>query len=137
MDNSEKIIQEILASTAQKNGVSCVLTFSLASKLFSEAYSNLTQDELNNIKLSPDWVETACSLVESLYDKKFKQNKKDLVIQILRACLEKKKTGFTPDELKILDIIIESAHSNGRIKKIAMKKQIGSKVLHFFLSFFQ
>ena len=114
--------------------VNAVLTFSMASKLFADTYSNLSLEELNLLKLNPDFVVSACNIVENLHNPKHKTNKKDLAIGILKQCLDQKKLGYFGDELKHLDVIIESSHSNGKIKRISLKKKVGNKFSNFFLS---
>jgi hypothetical protein len=135
MENTEKIIQEILATNTPRNSVDAVLTFSLAAELFSKTYAVLSTEELNYLKLNPDFVVCACNLVENLYDKRHKGNKKELAIRILAQCLKIKNLGYHGDEPKFLDALIESLHSNGRIKKISLVKKASGKLGNFFSLF--
>jgi len=135
MENTQNVVQEILDVNAPKNGVNTVLTLAIATKLFSETYAGLSTEELNLLKLNPDFVVGACNLVENLFDKKkHKTNKKELATNILITCLKQKNLGYHHDEIKHLDVVIESCHSNNRIKKISLKKRLGKKTLNFFSS---
>jgi hypothetical protein len=133
MEKAEKTINKILELNTPKNGVDESITFSLAVKLFKLAHDNILSDQMLLLKLNPDFILRACNIVENLYDKRFKTNKKDIVVNLLKTCVESKGLSYYGDELKHLDVIIESLHSNGKVKKISLKKKLGNKLANFFL----
>lgn len=135
MEDAEKDIHNILNVNVPKNSVDCLLKFSHGSKYFAQCYENLNSDQMTSLKLNPDFVVSACNLVENLYDKKHKVNKKELAVNILKQCLQKKNVTYVAEELKHLDGIIESLHSNGKIKRISLKKKTGKYASKFFLRF--
>ena len=134
MDKTEKTINQILSINAPKNQVEENITFSLASKMFKDAHSNITTDALNLMKLNPSFIVSACNVVENLYNDGFKTDKKQLAIKILKECLSQKNLDYFGDEIKHLEIIIEDLHSNGKVKKISLKKKLGNNISNFFLS---
>ena len=134
MEKTEKTINKILSINIPKNAVDEALTFSMANKLFKEAHNNLSTEQLNLLKLNPTFINSACNIVENLYDASHKSNKKDLAITLLNECLKQKNLGYFGDELKHLDVIIEDLHSNNKIKQISLKKKVGNKLGNFFLS---
>jgi hypothetical protein len=133
MEKAEKTINQILSINAPKNAVDESITFSLACKLFKEAHNNILTEQLSLLKLNPSFVLSACNIVENLYDKCHKTNKKELATIILRECLKQKDLDYYGEELKHLEVIIEDLHSNRKIKKISLKKKLGNKLGNFFL----
>ena len=78
MNKTEKTINQILTINTPINAVDEASTFALAIKLFKEAHSNILPEHLNYLKLNPDFIISACNIVENLYHKSFKTNKKEL-----------------------------------------------------------
>jgi hypothetical protein len=87
----------------------------------------------SDFKLNPDLILSAMNIVENLYDKSYKTDKKLIVINMLKSCLASKGGSYSDTELKSLDQIIESLHSNHLVKKIPRKtiRRI-NKVANFF-----
>lgn len=133
MEKAEKTISQILSINAPKNAVDESITFSLACKMFKEAHNNILKEQLNLLKLNPSFVLSACNIVENLYDKRHKTDKKELATIILRECLKQKELDYYNDEFKHLEVIINDLHSSGKIKKISLKKKLGNKLGNFFL----
>lgn len=133
MDQLEKDIDTIL-DVVSRNAVDEAQTFSKANSRFYEKHKQLTNEQLTVIKLNPDFILVACNIVENLYDITYKSDKKVLAINMLKHTLTQKGLNYSVDELKTLEGIVESLHSNCRIKKISVKKKLGRKLANFFLS---
>lgn len=131
MDQLEKDIDTIL-DVVSKNSVDEAQTFAKANSRFYEKHKQLTNEQLSIIKLSPDFILVACNIVENLYDATYKTDKKTLAINMLKHTLTQKSLNYTAEELKVLDGIIESLHSNHRVKTISVKKKLGRKFANFF-----
>lgn len=112
-----------------------VTVFNDANVKFSKVYEKMTN--MNDYKLQYDFINSACNIVENLYDDEtFKSNKKTLAINMLKACLASKNLAYTPDELKILDGNIECLHSRGDFIKITKQHKRMSKAKNFFSTLF-
>lgn len=135
MNTTEKDLDKIFDLVNSKNAVDEAMTFSTANLKFFNAHKNIALDQLGLLKLNPDFINSACNIVENLYDTTYKTNKKELAINMLKYCLQQKGLSYSVDELKHLDGIIESLHSNKKVKKISLKKKCGNKFSNFFLSF--
>ncbi len=133
MEKAEKTISRILTINTPKNAVDESILFSMASKLFKEAHNNILTEQLNLLKLNPSFILSACNIVENLYDKHHKTDKKELATTILRECLKQKNLDYYGDELKYLSVIIDDLHSSKKIRKISLKKKLGNKMGNFFL----
>lgn len=128
-------IDEVFNFVEPKNAMDETTLFADANQKFYEKYKNIAN--IQEYKLNIDFVRHACNLVENLYDKScHKTPKKQLVIEMLKYCLMKiKSINYTEDELKQLSQIIESLHSQKKIKKIRVTKRLGKILLNFFLKF--
>jgi hypothetical protein len=135
MQSTEKDLDKIFDLVNSKNAVDEATTFSTANLKFYNAHKNIALDHLGLLKLNPDFINSACNIVENLYTSTYKTNKKELTINMLKYCLQQKGLSYSVDELKYLDGTIESLHSNKKIKKISLKKKCGNKLSNFFLSF--
>lgn len=135
MQTTEKDLDKIFDLVNSKNAVDEATTFSTANLKFYNAHKNIALDHLGLLKLNPDFINSSCNIVENLYNPSYKTNKKELAINMLKFCLQQKGLSYSVDELKYLDGIIESLHSNKKVKKISLKKKCGNKLSTFFLSF--
>ena len=135
MQSTEKDLDKIFDLVNSKNAVDEATTFSTANLKFYNAHKNIALDHLGLLKLNPDFINSACNIVENLYTSTYKTNKKELAINMLKFCLQQKGLSYSVDELKYLDGIIESLHSHKKVKKISLKKKCGNKFSNFFLSF--
>lgn len=99
-------------------------TFAEANKEFLKLHENIT--DLDDYRFNPDFILSACNIVENLYTPKtMKTNKKTLVINMLNYCLTNKSlAAYNEQGLKTLTGIIESLHSSKRIKKSTFIKEV-------------
>ena len=128
-----KDIEKVFKLVSSSNAIDEAQVYSNANAKFTELHKNITN--LADYKLNPDFIGSACNVVENLYDDSYKSNKKDLVVNMLKACLAAKGINYNADELKTLDQIIESLHSNGFIVKITKTQIRINKAIKFFSKF--
>jgi exopolyphosphatase/pppGpp-phosphohydrolase len=86
-----------------------------------EELSKLPQEDLKDMKNNPELIKYVCNLVENLISKKYKPNKKEIVLDILKRVIP----GFSTNDEKLISDIIEFLHQNKDIKKIRWVKLLG------------
>lgn len=92
----------------------------ITQKIVSEL-SKLDQSELSDMRNNPELIKYVCNLVENLIKKKYKPDKKDIVLNILKRVVP----NFNDNDVKHICEIIEFLHSNKQIKKIPLIKYLG------------
>lgn len=83
------------------------------TKIIKRLQEEYSADDLLSLKTNGSLIEYICCLVESKIKKKYKQDKKKLVIEIMNALIPSLNDQ---DKVKIGEVV-EYAHSIGRIKK--------------------
>lgn len=83
--------------------------------------------DLQEMRNSMALVKYICNLVESLSKKKYKLNKKQIVLDIMKRIIP----NFTANDEKIASDNIEEAHENGDIQKIKMLEYAGKYGIAF------
>lgn len=126
-----KDIEKVFKLIDQSNAIDEAVVYSNANAKFVDIHKNIPN--IQDYKLNPDFVASACNIVENLYDPSYKSDKKVLAVNMLKACLLSKGIGYNEIELKQLDQIIESCHSNGQICKITKFQKRTGKLQNFFL----
>lgn len=127
-----KDIEKVFKLVDQSNAIDEAVTFSNANAKFTDIHKNI--QDLASYRLNPDFIASACNIVENLYDPSYKSDKKVLAVNMLKACLQSKALNYSSDDFKILDQIIESCHSNGQVVKITKFQKRAGKWQAFFLS---
>jgi len=78
-------------------------------------------------KLCNDFLLYVCKLVEAFFVKKDKADKKQVVLDIMRAVF-----GHNDTELKLVSTAIEFLFSNGLISKVKMSKSLKHSISNWF-----
>lgn len=119
----------------EDNSLDELHVFSQANDLFYKKWMHVTN--LNDIKLTNDFISHACKIVEQLYDSDtYKTDKKVLAINMLNHCLEKKGLAkYTDQELKTVASNIESLHTMNQFVKTTKRQRKIRKISKFFLPF--
>lgn len=90
-----------------------------------EELKDFSVTELQEMRLNSELLKHVCNLVESSIKKKYKPNKKDIVLSIISKLIP---SISDPDKKQLADNI-EFLHSNNKIKKYTFCKKLGA----FFL----
>jgi len=88
---------------------------------------DLTSNEINEMRNNPELIKYICNLVENLIKKKYKPEKKKIVLDIMKRIIP----NFTANDEKNVSDIIEFLHGNGDIKKIRIIKYLGKYGMSF------
>jgi len=78
-------------------------------------------------KLCNDFLLYVCKLVEAFFVKKDKADKKQVVLDIMRAIF-----GHNDTELKLVSTAVEFLFSNGLISKVKLSKSLKHSVTNWF-----
>jgi hypothetical protein len=78
-------------------------------------------------KLCNDFLLYVCKLVEAFFVKKDKADKKQVVLDIMRAVF-----GHNDTELKLVSTAVEFLFSNGLISKVKMSKSLKHSISNWF-----
>lgn len=78
-------------------------------------------------KLCNDFLLYVCKLVEAFFVKKDKADKKQVVLDIMRAVF-----GHNDTELKLVSTAVEFLFSNGLISKVKLSKSLKHSVSNWF-----
>jgi hypothetical protein len=90
-----------------------------------EELKDLTVVELLEMKANPELIKYACNLVETAMKKKYKPNKKEIVIGIMVKLIP----SINDADKKVIGDAIEFLHGNGDIRKITLLKTVGKYVV--------
>ncbi len=86
-----------------------------------EELKDFSPAELQEYRLNPEFIKYVCNLVETKISKKYKPNKKEIVLGILLKLIP---TITEPDKKQISENI-EFLHGNGDIKTITILRYFG------------
>ena len=71
-----------------------------------EELPKLPENDLKEMKNNPELIKYVCNLVENLISKKYKPNKKEIVLDILKRVIP----AFSQNDEKLISDIIEFLH---------------------------
>lgn len=101
---------------------------------------NLLQDlpssDINEMRSNPELIKYVCNLVENLIKKKYKPDKRKIVLDILSKVIP----NLTEADKRNIGDIIEFLHGNGDIKKIKWLKfagKYGLLILKYLIPIFK
>ncbi len=86
-----------------------------------EEFKDLSVAELQDMRLNPELIKYICNTVETRIKKKYKANKKDIVIGIIFKLIP----SLTELEKKAIGETIEFLHGNNDIKTITVLRYCG------------
>ncbi len=81
------------------------------AKEMKEIYGDLTPQEMQEMRLDPEIINHICNKVEHEITKKYKTDKKIVVLDIIRKLV----TNLSDEDKKIISAIIENLHRTGQI----------------------
>jgi hypothetical protein len=87
-----------------------------------EELKDFSVPELQEMRLNSELLKHVCNLVESSIKKKYKPNKKEIVLNIFLKLIP---SISEPDKKQLADNI-EFLHSNGDIKQYTLLKKLGT-----------
>jgi hypothetical protein len=108
-----------------------VTAFSEATKIYVDLYKNIPN--IHEYKFNMEFIKSVCNAVENIYiDGEFKKSKKEHAINMITTCMSSRSINYGPEDLKILDGIIDGLHAMGQFNKITKTNKRIRKVMDFF-----
>jgi hypothetical protein len=86
-----------------------------------EELKDFSVAELLELRLNPELLKHICNIVENTIKKKYKPNKKDIVLSIVTKLIP----SISELDKKLISDAIEFLHGNGDIKKSSVVKMVG------------
>lgn len=92
-----------------------------------KALGELPKPDLDEMRTNPELIKYVCNLVENAIKKKYKPDKKSIVLQMLQRLLP----NLSEPEKAQIKNVIDFLHLNGDIEKVKWIKWLGIHAINF------